>query len=834
MEKIILKPNKTSFFITRTITLFLLLFLFLIVPTIWFSIFLNFWEIDRNNLKDFIEFWTFWKYIPIFLFFSLLWIYYFWLSFIYKKEEYIISNNKIIYNYWGIFSDNSVELNIDKITEVTMVLPFLENLFFKTWRLSIKTAWSVISKTNFFNLKEVEKIYEKVQEVMRLNWFHLQKDKLVQEAKPHPLWVLFEVWWRIIYWTFVFFIIFFDEVFLIKNEIENISNYYLYIIIFWLIISFSIISIFVLNYLDLKRRKYDVYTDSIFYTNWFLTKVYSFLPMEKVSDVENRQGFFSKIFWLHDVIISSEWTNNQVIFLNMVNWESLIKNIKYLKNAITLTEKENIEDTYKVDEVIWFVDKTDTSFDYNKDFSGQYKMNLARVMFWSIFWWLSLAIFVSIIFWWIQLFFPILILSIIFSFVKWFINVKFNTYIVEKNTIESKYEFLTNNHKTFTIDKITWVVFKENLIDKIFKTCSIYFSSIGSSWLIIFKDIKKTKNLENDILTKIWMYKSEESETLKVSFNLKNFILSEIWYSIFLLVIWIIISIFWFNIFFSIQETADKQLFVYVILSIFSVIFIIFPALSYIYYKIALSQRFYINKIYKNFYEAKEWIIFQTKKYSLLKNIKWVVSKKYPFTNTWDLYLDIAWDIVIEDNKNKIPLWGMKISWKYLDNIYLLQNKLDSLLIWQEISEEILEKSEQSIFNSIFFQIIIFFVLIFSVLILNSWRIDISQNDIFTIKIILYFFLTISFLSLLISIWYIRSKYYFLQKQRVMVWYGIIYKSRKTISYDRINFVEKNQWFLWKIFWNWIVQIYTIWSWFVDLVLNDTKDFMLLYDKLKK
>ena len=67
-----------------------------------------------------------------------------------------------------------------------------------------------------------------------------------------------------------------------------------------------------------------------------------------------------------------------------------------------------------------------------------------------------------------------------------------------------------------------------------------------------------------------------------------------------------------------------------------------------------------------------------------------------------------------------------------------------------------------------------------------------------------------------------------------MTWSGIINKSKKTILYDRINFVEKNQWLLWKIFGNWIVQIYTVWSWNVDMVLEDSKDFRKLYDNLKK
>jgi membrane protein YdbS with pleckstrin-like domain len=66
------------------------------------------------------------------------------------------------------------------------------------------------------------------------------------------------------------------------------------------------IPLVVVKYLDLKRRKYEIFTDSIFYTEGFLTKNYSFLPMEKVTDTENTQSFFSKIFGLHDVVVSSE------------------------------------------------------------------------------------------------------------------------------------------------------------------------------------------------------------------------------------------------------------------------------------------------------------------------------------------------------------------------------------------------------------------------------------------------------------------------------------------------------------------------------------------------
>jgi hypothetical protein len=40
--------------------------------------------------------------------------------------------------------------------------------------------------------------------------------------------------------------------------------------------------------------------------------------MENISDTENEQSFLSKIFGLHDVVVSSQGSSNKVLFKNMV------------------------------------------------------------------------------------------------------------------------------------------------------------------------------------------------------------------------------------------------------------------------------------------------------------------------------------------------------------------------------------------------------------------------------------------------------------------------------------------------------------------------------------
>ena len=100
------------------------------------------------------------------------------------------------------------------------------------------------------------------------------------------------------------------------------------------------------------------------------------------------------------------------------------------------------------------------------------------------------------------------------------------------------------------------------------------------------------------------------------------------------------------------------------------------------------------------------------------------------------------------------------------------------------------------------------------------------NNYLFLILIPIIFFYSI-------YIWYITTKKYFITKDVVLVEDWIIYKSKKSILRNRINFVEKNQWVLGKIFKNGSVEIYTIWSNFTDMSFSDTEDFQKIYENLK-
>ena len=690
-----------------------------------------------------------------------------WENIKWKKEKYNLTDRKIIFDNWSLISDNSTEINLDKITEVKVSLPFLQHLLFKTGNLYIQTAWAWSAKIRFSNISNTMELYEEFRLRMQKNGFHLQKEKLVQTEKPHMIWIIWEVFWKIIWTLFFVYLIFIWII-----SVRGLSEYLWILNILPTITLIWIIAFIVITYLDLSRRRYEIFTDSIWYHEWFLSKHYAFIPMEVVADVENTQSFFSKIFGIHDIIISSSWASNKIKFKNMVNWEKMIENIRYLKEHITMSEKDVIEGEIKsANSLIWFKDKIEDPLDFDKDFEGHYKMNILKTLFEMS---PLLLFFIPLLFLWAEKFISVIPIIIIIG--AWrIIKLIFTDYNIRKTTIEKKFELFSLKFNSFTIEKITGVQIKQSFIDKWFWTCSVKFWSIGSGTPITFENIKKTKGLEEQILAKVWIRKEEKISDIETDFNFMNFVKANI--------LWVLFMI------------------------------ILFPVtiLVFTYKKIFFAKKRYLIEIYKNYIKTQNWIFFITKKYVLFRHIKWIKSTKFPFTNTWKLLLNVAWEVQVESKTQWQALWNFaKWTWAwifsnsvdidYIKNVFESHDKLDNILNWKEINTEKLSEAKQDIVNTIIPMILLIFPIIFIPLV----------------------------------IWFIKVKYWVLEKNRVLFWSWIIYKKRQTILYHRFNFIDLKRWFLNRIFKNGSVNIYTIWSNSVDMNIPNIDNYSEIYEKLKK
>lgn len=97
----------------------------------------------------------------------------------------------------------------------------------------------------------------------------------------------------------------------------------------------------------------------------------------------------------------------------------------------------------------------------------------------------------------------------------------FTDYVIDASTIEKKFHFLSKKHSSFTVDKVSGVVIRESLLDRMVGSCSVVFWSIGSGTNITFANIRHTPTLEQDILEKVGIYKDvSNKKILESRFNL--------------------------------------------------------------------------------------------------------------------------------------------------------------------------------------------------------------------------------------------------------------------------------------------------------------------------
>ena len=774
-----LKPNKMSFMVLHNwgIILFLV--------TLW-AVFIN------------IYIWG------ILLLLTILSYYFRFVT--YKKSFFTLTDRKIIYKTGTILTDNTVEINLDKITLVKSRLGFIQNKLFKTGWLLVKTAGSNNSKVHFFHINDTMKTYEELQSRMKKNGFHLQKDQLVQTAKPHALGVFWELWAKILstglivlyfaWWAF-------DSLSELW-EFSFISHFVNVAIVLYVLVA---VLTFTLSYLDLKRRKYEVFSDSIFYSEWFLTKNYAFIPMENISDTQNTQSFLSKVLWIHDVEISSGWANNKVVFKNMLWGEKMMESIKYLKDKTIMWTKDEIEWEVKKQSLINFKDKIEKPLDFDRDFTGEYKMNIARSMAGIMFMVLVLSPLLFIA--WEALF--IIFIVIIPAIIKSAISIIATKFQVTGSSVEYKYDFLTHKQNSFSVEKITKVTIIETLIDKLFKTCTIKFYSIGSGSAIVFKNIKKTDELYEKLLAKVWIYTSEEFKSIPTKFNIIEYIKAHIFSSIFVALL---------VIFFG-------------ILSIYHIIFTWLAVLILVlffwfigYKKLFYSQKFYQNKLFKQFIQLNTWILIQSSEFALYRHIKSTHSTKNVATQVGNISLNVAGE-QIQDTKSrkKIELSQIfssnSIVLDYVVNAQSVVDAFDTIFLAEKVDSTELLSTKQDIKNTI--------VVTLPLAIIWFLFLGFSTNYIIVLSIFVIFSLIFACI-----IWYIKTIKYSFQNHRILFSSWIFYKKILSIPYIRFNFIENDTGFVNKICKNGNVWIFTIWSGKKELNIKNISNYSQVYDLMNK
>ena len=789
-----LKPNRTAY----------INYSFLKSSVVFFLIFAIIYSIVNLVLKEsFLYFIIIFIAIEIFNYYSL--------NVQYKKENYIFLENKIIHNSGGIFSDNELELIIKNITHVTMRLPYIENKLLKTGNIRIESAGSGVSEIFLKSIDNPDKMYEYVEKMMQYNGFKLSKSKLIQKERPSSIGVFFEVF-RNLVTILVLIVWFFLEMelgmigMILNNQLFLYSLGFLALLIFsWLIFRF----------LDLKGRIYIIYSDTITYQEGFLSKNYSFIPIENLSDSTITQTLIDKIFGLYDVKISCQGSKQEILFKNMANGKEMELNIDKLISATSSLIKTRKQRTVNVagmgEPISNFAENKKQTVYKSKtlridtDFTAEYKIDAKRTI-------VPLLIAFPICF----ILFPLMPVWII-VLIQMAIKINSTKYLVKPRSIEEKYNFISSKNKEFTNDKIMSVVFKENFIDKWFNTCSIHFWSIGSSEDIRFVNIKKSEEMYKSILAKSGI--SAQDMIYKMNSNFK------------------VMDLFKANLFFTLIFAIiilGSSYFVFVVNPLIAIIPVVIVVLCIfvIIYKISYYKTSKFT-FFKDYIYFTRGIFFKDFYYVLYDNIKDITTVKYPFSWQGSVRFDIAGERIVQEGENQMFVSNhFKIN--YVEDIDIKDELID-LIFYKRPDSKQLSEIEQNIFsysprtiriskpdaaNSLAGWILI--GSIFSLLVYQFARIIFAPFILLLITILIF------------VAWSVKVKSFSIQNYRVVAKSGILYKKQTSIIFNKIDHINFSQGVFNKIFRNGNITVNTTGSSAAELVIRDIPDYKEFYETLKE
>ncbi|MFH1053493.1 MAG: PH domain-containing protein [Candidatus Woesearchaeota archaeon] len=810
------KPNKNAFIYYPFIkSIFLALGIFLIILGITFAI------IPIMNV------------ITFFILLIIVLIYLYSLNVQYRKQKILFYSDKIIMKGGGIFSDFENELIVKNITHVNLILPYIENKIFRTGSVYIESAGSGRIEISLNSFDRPKEMYEYMMKLMKMNGFKLTQKNLIMQETPNTLGAFFEVFKS--FSGIIIFLLYFGAASTSGlNALRNLSPGIQMPILTAIFLILAIIILYlIIRFLDLKKRAYNVYSDTITYTEGFLTKHYSFIPVENLADAELTQTLIDKIFGLYDVKISCQGSGQEILFKNMVNGEKMEKAIDSLisnKRSVIKEDKKSHVPSKIVEKRQAMAAKKSIP---NASFSIELTMDRKRTLIPLI-----VIFFIAIIGAIISLIFTLAGLVAIFyaglfigiAFVTNIIRMAFTKFRINKQSVEERFDFITQKNIEFSNDNITGIVVRESIIDMMFNTMNVEFWSIGSSQSIKFRNIKKRPGLLNKIISKLGIEDEKGIYHIGSVFKIMDFFKATLFISFFALLSIILLSI----------STAMINPLLFLPIILILILYTGIIGYRSIYYKRSKMDFF------KTYVYFTRGIFIREKFFVLHDNIKDITTVQYPFSQKGKITFDVSGETLVGQGNNQ-TLKSNSFAINYADNIIIKDDLIDIIFLKrpsaQQISmienkpgqyaKDILTEKPMArntmvplliILGTLNIVFLFPIILLFSIVTLNMMIILTFGSALLILDFII---IHLTYLS-------IRMRSYIIQNYRILSKSGIFYKKQVSIIYGKINHISYTQGILNKMFNNGNVQLFTTGSSNVELNLRDMKEFSQFYSQLKR
>jgi len=730
---------------------------------------------------------------------------------IYKKTKYTFLENKIIYNTGEIFSDRETELVMKNITHVKMTQPFIESKLYNTGHIRIEAAGSMFSEVIMSSINIPEKMFDYIQEMMKHNGFGLQKQKLIQEEKPNPIGVFFEII-KVNLSIVLFIIIFFSSIYSDHPDLLDTAKNYILVIV--VLLSLGLIYLIIRNifsFLDLSKRKYRIYEDIITYEEGFLTKHHAFIPIENLTDTSTTQSFIDRIFSLYDVKVSCQGSSQEISFKNMGNGVEMKANIKKQieetpdvkpintkdeldtrqENKVSKKEQKNELKTGKEAPKPPIHDRV-----FDKTYTAEFQMNMKKSLFW--FW---IIIPLSIIL------FPFLPFAII-GLIATIIDTRSRKFSINPSTVEENYKFINKKNTEFSMNKVMAVIFNKSIIDKIYDTFSVTFWSIGSSEDIKFKNIKEQEGMRQKMTAKIGIKPQKELYTIKSEFNMLDYIKASLYFMLVECILLIVI------LGMLVMVSYPSGLFFIVGIIILKVIGLILLILyKYKYYKRSKLE------LYEDYVHFTKGLFVIEDYYVPYDSIKDITTTKYPLSKRGNIKFDIAGEHVIKTKNGQTKI-SNNFQINYVGNIENKDELIDIILHKRpdnvtEIESQIDKYQAKNIIKA-------------------KPSLGNSLLPLIAISVIIFPLIPTLIITIPIAIITINARSYIIQDFRVNQKWGVIYKKQKTIVFSKIDYIKISQGAINKMFKNGNVDVNTLGSSLDEMNVKNIPNYREFYEELKK
>jgi membrane protein YdbS with pleckstrin-like domain len=517
----------------------------------------------------------------------------------------------------------------------------------------------------------------------------------------------------------------------------------------------------------------------VVYDEGFLTRHNAFIPYENIADSTTNCSFIDRVFGLFDVQVSCQGSSKEIKFRRLRHGVALSAAIDQL--VLLAREKKKLVAKPALSSQIRHRREEPAPIPVGEAMVAELRMHAGRAL-------------VPLLF--ILPLFPIWLSMII--------RVISTQYSVRPGSVRHMYRFLTVTDREFAYDKITGVVVKQNLWDRMFGTLTIKFWSIGSGQPIEFAHVDASKFDVAALLRQAGIpAPSAEPCEVFASFGFFTWMRAQLK----LLPIFLLMA---GGIIYVALETDPA---VYYLLSVPALII----AGACIYSKLASScQRL---RFHDHHVEAETGIIAKRFYMARYGNVKRTKTTRYPGGEQGDLQIIVAGEEELQQATTQQRQKGLhkilrpcSFTASYLPAVRETSMLLDDILCGRVDPVPIAVPAEP------------FEVLLESKRSVGNALVKAVLLNILLVPFIVLLPLTIPFTIIRVKRWRYR-----VDAARIVTTWGILYRCESSILLDRVDSLQQSQGPLNKMFKNGNVTIMTAGSSKPDFKILDAPAYLELY-----